>query len=225
MILFGLLCFVFLLFSSSPGTQAASFRDAHPKVIIQDASLNYREFNVTLWGVDLTMAAMSHPVLTWKDIDGVSVLKEKGITHLISLEVKGTSTLVDEWTSKGGVSKLIDVVDYGAPSFQQLADFLSFLKFELSRQINIKVGFHCLGGNGRTGTFLTVLQIVSMLQQNCTDLSDEQLYNVDGKTVPKIVAVAVNKIREKDFDGVSIETHGQLDAVIDLLSRRDSMID
>jgi len=98
------------------------------------------------WLVEHKLAALSYP----ESKDAFTLLWKMGIRDLINL---AEEPLPGEMLNEVGLLiEHIPVVDFTAPTLQQVEQALAMIRFCLDR--NMPVGVHCLAGLGRTGTIL-----------------------------------------------------------------------
>lgn len=73
-----------------------------------------------------------------------------------------------------------------------------------------------MGGRGRTGTIIAAV-IVHILESHPESFQNDEQENVKTQyssiSLPKLVAVAVNRVREKDREGHSIESISQIESL------------
>jgi atypical dual specificity phosphatase len=102
------------------------------------------------WVIDDQLAGMAHPGLGDAAQASYDYLDSRDVTLLVSLteHLPQATGLADR-----GIDHLhLPVVDYTAPTLEQLDDFVTLTSAELWRGGRVTV--HCAGGRGRTGTFL-----------------------------------------------------------------------
>jgi atypical dual specificity phosphatase len=98
------------------------------------------------WLVEQKLAAMSYP----DSEDAFTFLWKIGIRALINLTEE---PLPAEILRKVGIlTEHISIVDFTAPTLQQVEQALTMIHFYLER--NMPVAVHCIAGLGRTGTIL-----------------------------------------------------------------------
>jgi atypical dual specificity phosphatase len=98
------------------------------------------------WLIGHKLAALSYP----ESEDAFILLWRMGIRALINL---AEEPLPGEILNEVGILiEHIPVVDFTAPTLQQVEQALSMIHFCLDR--NMPVGVHCIAGLGRTGTIL-----------------------------------------------------------------------
>lgn len=102
------------------------------------------------WVIDESLAGMSKPGTTVSLEDDFAFLRAKGIDLLFTLtEAEPDTTLLAGFDV---TSVHLPVIDYTAPSMEQLSRFVQLTDERLEKAG--RVGIHCHGGMGRTGTFL-----------------------------------------------------------------------
>ena len=98
------------------------------------------------WLVEYKLAALSYP----ESEDAFTLLWKLGIRALINL---AEEPLPGEILKKVDIFiEHIPVVDFTAPTLQQVEQALAIIHFCMDR--NMPVGVHCIAGLGRTGTIL-----------------------------------------------------------------------
>ena len=102
------------------------------------------------WIIPDRLGAMSLP-----RGEDLTLLREAGVTLLVSL-LRGHPS--DEAVRRAGLRLLrLPVPDFGVPSGEQLREFVAEVRAELAA--GGKVVVHCVGGLGRTGTFIAAYLI------------------------------------------------------------------
>jgi atypical dual specificity phosphatase len=104
------------------------------------------------WVIEGELAGMPRPGGVRALEEDLRFLSEQGIDVLVSL----TETPTDpQAVADKGIELLhLPVVDFTAPTQQQLGEFVTAADQVIER--GGRVGVHCAGGKGRTGTFLAV---------------------------------------------------------------------
>jgi atypical dual specificity phosphatase len=102
------------------------------------------------WVIDGELAGMPRPGGVRPLEADLRFIADQGVDLLVSL----TETPTDEQAlTAAGITLLhLPVVDFTAPTQEQLAEFVSRAGEVIGR--GDSVGVHCAGGKGRTGTFL-----------------------------------------------------------------------
>jgi atypical dual specificity phosphatase len=122
-----------------------------PLMFLQDYDLTEDEKRQVIlpnfsWLVEHKLAALSYP----ESEDAFALLWKMGIRVLINLSEK---PLPGEILSKVGIlTGHIPIVDFTAPTLQQVEQAVTMIHFCLDR--NMPVAVHCIAGLGRTGTIL-----------------------------------------------------------------------
>ncbi len=102
------------------------------------------------WVIENKLAGMPFPGIYESGESDIDLLKEKKISLLVSLTLKTPDPNI---LKNGGIkSKHFPVIDFQAPTTQQLYDFSVLTEKEISN--GGRVAVHCYAGKGRTGTFL-----------------------------------------------------------------------
>ena len=201
------------------------------------ALANFREQSFILGGHRLEVAGMRHPDTQ----GGLSMdqvcdnLKERGFAEMISLEERKGEKLAELWTDPTHVRYLVKVPDFTPLTIDQSIEICQIAQH--AAQAGTKLIIHCGEGWGRTGSALSVLALMSIMQETKTDdpywgSEPEQTRIVhlgahgggwDIPTTP-FVARAIQAVREGDkftenedsSRGSSVETERQVRALEDL---------
>ncbi len=122
-----------------------------PSRFLQDYDLTEEEKTQIVlphfsWLVEQKLAALSYP----ESEDAFTLLWKLGIRAMINL---AEEPLPGEIPRKVGIlTEHIPVVDFTAPTLQQVEQALAMIHFCLDREMPVAV--HCIAGLGRTGTIL-----------------------------------------------------------------------
>jgi protein-tyrosine phosphatase len=102
------------------------------------------------WFKDGRLAGMSKPGVLQPLENDLCYLKKQKIRLLVSLTEEELPFEEDNWPFSYAH---FSVEDFSAPTLEQLACFIELTEYMLAR--GERVAVHCLGGRGRTGTFLS----------------------------------------------------------------------
>ena len=102
------------------------------------------------WVIDEQLAGMAYPGSGHRALESYDYLNSQDVSLLVSLTEHLPVT--DGLEERGIHHTHLPVVDFTAPSLEQLETFVTMTASEL--WFGGRVTVHCAGGRGRTGTFL-----------------------------------------------------------------------
>ena len=106
------------------------------------------------WLIENEIAGMARPVSLVNDFE---YLKKNDIDAIVSLTEKPLQkSLIEEF---GFEYSHLPILDFRIPTFDQIGEFLSFVKRIRSQRKKIVI--HCDSGMGRTGTMLSIYLVGS----------------------------------------------------------------
>lgn len=183
---------------------------------------NFRTIEFNINGNSIHVAGMAHP--GYGNTSGIiDYLHHHHYKHLISTEVRQTSTIKRACAIKTNPSHIIlEVDDFTAPSPQQLDFFIQLLN-QLKNQE--KIAIHCMGGNGRTGTFMAATALFELYFKDPllfkSALKKEYRVNTCGEKTPTSLPVhhAIEKVRSIENGEHSVECPVQVEALYELQKR------
>lgn len=143
--------------------------------------VNFREFELILDNRTFSIAGMAHPILyNYDEREVLSFLKGKKYKTIVSFEAESSSDLAALCQKFEIAHHLIKIVDFGFPTLEDINRLKSIL---LESNAGEGIALHCMGGNGRTGTMLAALKIISHIDNI---ISQDELDAYDYSLIDKI---------------------------------------
>ena len=112
------------------------------------------------WVIAEQLAAMPVPGGEHELDQDLDFLADQRIATLVSLTIKPMAD--DELDRRGIVGHHIPIEDFTAPSLEQIAEFVELVKDSLAS--GERVGVHCTGGLGRSGTMVAAYLVSQGLE-------------------------------------------------------------
>jgi predicted protein tyrosine phosphatase len=184
---------------------------------------NFRSIEFNINGNNIHVAGMAHPGYSGTTSDIIEYLHNHRYKYLISTEVRQTSTIRHACAIRTTPSHItLEVDDFTAPSPQQLDFFIQLLNQLEDRE---KIAIHCMGGNGRTGTFMAATALFELYfnEPVLFESATKKEYIVDTygkKTLTSLpVKHAIEKVRSIENGERSVECPVQVEALYELQKR------